>query len=332
MKIFLDSKTILITGGTGSFGNAFVTKILTDYPKIKKIIIYSRDEYKQFMMQQEPLIMANKDKIRFFIGDIRDAERMNMACKGVDIVVHAAAMKQIVAAEYNPFECIKTNVLGAQNIVMAAIQNKVQKVVALSTDKACAPVNLYGATKLCSDRLFLAGSAYVGTGKTTFSVVRYGNVAASRGSVIPFFANLIKNGAKTIPITHPDMTRFWLTLQDSVEMVLDCIEQSIGGELFIKKIPSIKITKLAKLMAPNLEQQIVGIRPGEKIHETLMTFEESRNAIENDKYYIVLPNILDNATYVEHYGNKQAKLFEYNSGDNEIIDDKIISDFILNNI
>ncbi len=323
---FVDNKVILITGGTGSFGNAFINKILTEYPKVKKLIIYSRDEYKQFIMQQDPIIIANKDKIRFFIGDIRDVERMKMACKGVDIIVHAAAMKQIVAAEYNPFECIKTNVLGAQNIVLAAIANNVRKVVALSTDKACAPVNLYGATKLCSDRLFLSGSAYVGDGQTTFSVVRYGNVAASRGSVIPFFDKLIKSGAKKIPITHEDMTRFWLTLADSVDMVLDCIEQSIGGELFIKKIPSIKITQLAKIMAPELEQEIVGIRPGEKIHETLMTTEESRNAIENDKYYIVLPNVA--TINSEHYGNKKAKVFEYSSGENEMLDDMVVLDFL----
>lgn len=324
-------KTILITGGTGSFGNAFVEKILTSHKGVKKIIIYSRDEYKQFQMAQKEIIKNNISKIRFFIGDVRDEERLQMAFHNVDIVIHAAALKQIVAAEYNPFEFIKTNVLGAQNIISAALKNKVKTIVALSTDKACSPINLYGATKLCSDKLFIAANSYVSDLKTTFSVVRYGNVSASRGSVIPFFKDLIDSNVKEIPITHSDMTRFWLTLDQSVEMVIDCVEKSLGGELFVKKIPSLKITELAKIMAPHLPQKIVGIRPGEKIYESMINKEDSLNVIENDKYYIILPvlDFISRSEYLRYHNATENKIpFEYNSENNVMINNQEVIDFL----
>ena len=266
----LNNKTILITGGTGSFGKKFTKTVLEKYPEIKKIIIYSRDEYKQFLMQNMPEFKPHLQKLRFFIGDVRDKERMMRAFDGVDIVIHAAALKQVPACEYNPFEAIKTNIYGAQNVIDCSIDKGVEKVVALSTDKACAPINLYGATKLCSDKLFIAGNSYSGTKKTRFSVVRYGNVAGSRGSVIPFFQKLVQEGAKELPVTDMKMTRFWLKLEQAVEMVLEAVENMRGGELYVKKIPSMKMPDLAKAIAPELAIKEIGIRPGEKIHEQMI--------------------------------------------------------------
>ena len=259
-----NGKTILITGGTGSFGKKFIEAVLSLYTP-SRLIVYSRDELKQFEMQQR----FNHPCMRYFIGDVRDAERLNMAMHGVDFVVHAAALKQVPAAEYNPMECIKTNVGGAENVIKAALNNGVEKVIALSTDKAANPVNLYGATKLCSDKLFVAANNMAGKHPTIFSVVRYGNVVGSRGSVVPFFDRLIKEGASRLPITHGEMTRFWLTLQQGVEFVLTNFARMKGGEVFVPKIPSVRITDLASAMAPELPQEIIGIRPGEKLHEVM---------------------------------------------------------------
>lgn len=314
----LNGKTVLITGGTGSFGKKFAKTILEKYPDIKKIIIFSRDEYKQFVMQNMPEFSKFANKMRYFIGDVRDKERLFRAFEGVDIVVHAAALKQVPACEYNPFEAIKTNVLGAQNIIDVAIDREVKKVVALSTDKACAPINLYGATKLCSDKLFIAGNAYCGAKQTRFSVVRYGNVAGSRGSVIPFFKELVEKGAGELPITDMRMTRFWLKLEQAVEMVLEAIETMQGGELYVKKIPSMRMPELAKAIAPDLKVKEVGIRPGEKIHEQMITTADAPNTIEFKDFYIILPQI--NFENIEHRypdAKKVAPDFEYHSGNND---------------
>lgn len=314
----LNDKTILITGGTGSFGKMFAKTLLKNYPEVKKIIIYSRDEYKQFVMQNMSDFKPYEEKLRFFIGDVRDKERLLRAFEGVDYVVHAAALKQVPACEYNPFEAVKTNVMGAQNVIDAALDRGVKRVVALSTDKACAPINLYGATKLCSDKLFIAGNAYAGPKDTRFAVVRYGNVAGSRGSVIPFFKKLIDDGAKELPITEMTMTRFWLKLESAVEMVVDALENMQGGELYVKKIPSMLMPDLAKAMAPNLKIKEVGIRPGEKIHEQMITREDARNTLEFDEYYIILPEIdLDNITHLYPEGKPVASDFEYHSGNND---------------
>lgn len=314
----LNNKTVLITGGTGSFGKTFVKIVLEKYPDIKKIIIYSRDEYKQFLMANMPEIKQSINKLRFFIGDVRDKERMLRAFDGVDVVIHAAALKQVPTCEYNPFETVKTNVLGAQNIIDCAIDKKVKKVVALSTDKACAPINLYGATKLCSDKLFIAGNAYCGSQETRFSVVRYGNVAGSRGSVIPFFKKLVAEGATELPITDMRMTRFWLKLDQAVEMVLEAIEHMQGGELYVKKIPSMKMPDLAKAIAPNLKLKEIGIRPGEKIHEQMITKDDAQNTIEFKDYYIILPQ-MNFSDIVYNYPNAKpvAPDFEYHSGNND---------------
>ena len=314
----LNNKTVLITGGTGSFGKAFVKIVLEKYPDIKKIIIYSRDEYKQFLMANMPEIKQSINKLRFFIGDVRDKERMLRAFDGVDVVIHAAALKQVPTCEYNPFETVKTNVLGAQNIIDCAIDKKVKKVVALSTDKACAPINLYGATKLCSDKLFIAGNAYCGSQETRFSVVRYGNVAGSRGSVIPFFKKLVAEGATELPITDMRMTRFWLKLDQAVEMVLEAIEHMQGGELYVKKIPSMKMPDLAKAIAPNMKLKEIGIRPGEKIHEQMITKDDAQNTIEFKDYYIILPQ-MNFSDIVYNYPNAKpvAPDFEYHSGNND---------------
>ena len=247
----LNNKSILVTGGTGSFGKKFIKTILENYSEVERIVIFSRDEYKQFVMQNMPEFKPYHDKLRFFIGDVRDKGRLLRAFDGVDVVVHAAALKQVPACEYNPFEAVKTNVIGAQNVIDAAIDKGVKRVVALSTDKACAPINLYGATKLCSDKLFIAGNAYCGYKDTRFSVVRYGNVAGSRGSVIPYFKKLIEEGAHELPITDMTMTRFWLKLEQAVEMVIEAIDNMQGGELYVKKIPSIRMPDLAKAIAPN---------------------------------------------------------------------------------
>jgi UDP-N-acetylglucosamine 4,6-dehydratase (inverting) len=312
----LNGKSILITGGTGSFGKKFTETILKNYPEIERIVIFSRDEYKQFVMSNMPEFKAYAEKLRFFIGDVRDKDRLLRAFDGIDIVIHAAALKQVPACEYNPFEAVKTNVIGAQNIIDAAIDKNVKRVVALSTDKACSPINLYGATKLCSDKLFIAGNVYVGSKDTRFSVVRYGNVAGSRGSVIPFFKNLIENGATELPITDMRMTRFWLKLEQAVEMVIAGLETMEGGELYVKKIPSMKMTELAKAMAPNLPLKEVGIRPGEKIHEMMISSEDARNTIEFDKYYIILPDLDGIDSSENHKGKKVPDGFEYHSGNN----------------
>lgn len=281
----LNGKTILITGGTGSFGKKCTETILSRY-KPRKLIIFSRDELKQFEMAQK--FPDTKDSpIRYFLGDVRDAERLQRAFHQVDYVIHAAALKQVPAAEYNPFEAVKTNIIGAQNIINAAIDQKVSKVIALSTDKAANPINLYGATKLCSDKLFIAGNVYVGEEHATFSVVRYGNVVGSRGSVIPFFRKEKEKGV--LPITDTRMTRFWITLDQSVEFVLSCLENMVGGELFIPKLPSMNIMDLAKAIAPECKTKIVGIRPGEKLHEVMIPAEDSRKTLEFEKHYLLMP-------------------------------------------
>lgn len=277
----LKNKTVLVTGGTGSFGKKFIHKALT--LGVKKIIVFSRDELKQYEMKQE----FHDERIRFFIGDVRDKDRLYRAFNGVDIVIHAAAMKHVDACEYNPFEAVKTNIHGAQNIIEAAIDCGVEKVIALSTDKACSPVNLYGATKLASDKLFVAANAYVGDKKTSFAVVRYGNVAGSRGSVVPFFKKIKKTG--TLPVTDERMTRFWITLDQGVQFVLDNLERMHGGEIFVPKIPSMRVIDLAKAIAPECKIEIVGIRPGEKLHEAMIMEDDARHTVEFDTYYVIQP-------------------------------------------
>ncbi len=311
----LNGKSILITGGTGSFGKKFAETILNQYPEIERIVIFSRDEFKQFEMSNLPKFKGN-DKLRFFLGDVRDKERLLRAFDGIDIVIHAAALKQVPACEYNPFEAVKTNVMGAQNVIDAAIDKNVKKVIALSTDKACSPINLYGATKLCSDKLFIAGNVYAGSKDTKLAVVRYGNVAGSRGSVIPFFKKLIEEGAIELPITDIRMTRFWLKLDQAVEMVITALETMHGGELYVKKIPSMKMPDLAKAIAPDLKLTEVGIRPGEKIHEMMISSEDARNTIEFDKYYIILPDLDGIDSSENHKSKRVPDGFEYHSGNN----------------
>lgn len=314
----LDGKSILVTGGTGSFGKKFIKTVLNKHPEIKRIVVYSRDEFKQFMMQNMPEFKEHTDKLRFFIGDVRDKERLYRALEGIDMVVHAAALKQVPACEYNPFEAVKTNVLGAQNIIDACIDKGVKKVVALSTDKACAPVNLYGATKLCSDKLFIQGNAYSGPNGTKFSVVRYGNVAGSRGSVIPFFQKLVADGATELPITDMKMTRFWLKLEQAVEMVLKALEDMHGGELYVKKIPSMRMPDLAKAIAPKLKLIEVGIRPGEKIHEQMIVSADAHKTIDLGEYYVILPEIPRKDISSFYKDAKRVPIdFEYNSGNND---------------
>ena len=280
----INNKTVLITGGTGSFGQKFVEIALRDYNP-KKIIVFSRDELKQFEMQQK---FPGAPNLRYFLGDVRDKDRLYRAFREVDIVIHAAALKQIPAAEYNPFEAIQTNVIGAQNIIEAAIDCGVKKVIALSTDKAANPINLYGATKLCSDKLFVAGNSYTGDQDTSFSVVRYGNVVGSRGSVIPFFIEQRCNGK--LPITDPRMTRFWITLEQGVNFVLQSLSNMTRGEIFVPKLPSTKVTDLAAVIAPECELEIVGIRPGEKLHEVMISEEDARRSLEFENYYVITPN------------------------------------------
>jgi UDP-N-acetylglucosamine 4,6-dehydratase len=280
-----NNKNILITGGTGSFGKKYTEMILSKY-KPNKIIIFSRDELKQYEMGQT----YNDPCMRYFIGDVRDAKRLEEAMQDVDFVIHAAALKHVPVAEYNPMECIKTNIDGAQNVIEAAIKNNVEKVIALSTDKASGPINLYGATKLASDKLFVAANNIVGKRKTRFAVVRYGNVVGSRGSVVPFFQKLIQNGATELPITDAAMTRFLITLEDGVKFVLNNFERMHGGEIFIPKIPSMKMTELANAIAPNLPHKIIGIRPGEKMHEVMITAND--NVIEYDDHYVITPTIM----------------------------------------
>ncbi|MFJ7669481.1 UDP-N-acetylglucosamine 4,6-dehydratase (inverting) [Lysinibacillus sp. NPDC097195] len=279
--ISLENKTVLVTGGTGSFGKKFIRKALT--LGVKKVIVFSRDELKQYEMKKE----FQDDRIRFFIGDVRDKDRLYRAFDGVDIVIHAAAMKHVDACEYNPFEAVKTNIHGAQNIIEAAIDRGVEKVIALSTDKACSPVNLYGATKLASDKLFVAANAYVGEKKTRFAVVRYGNVVGSRGSVVPFFKKIKDTGR--LPITDERMTRFWITLDQGVQFVLDNLERMYGGEIFVPKIPSMKVTDLAKAIGPECEIEVIGIRPGEKLHEAMIMEDDARHTLEFDTYYVIQP-------------------------------------------
>lgn len=312
--MILDGKTILITGGTGSFGKCFTKYVLEHYDP-KKIIVYSRDEFKQWMMQDE--FRQYADKLRFFIGDVRDLERLRRAFVGVDYVVHAAALKQVPACEYNPHEAIKTNIHGAMNVIEAALDSSVKKVVALSTDKAVNPVNLYGGTKLVSDKLFIAANAYVGNKDVNFSIVRYGNVAGSRGSIIPIFRNIIENGGTKLPITDVRMTRFWISLEQGVQLVIKALEEAKGGETFISKIPSFKITDLAEAMLPGCEIEEIGIRPGEKLHEIMVTPEDSGTTFEYDRHFIVYPQLTwNNKQQPDLSGRRVAEGFSYSSGNN----------------
>ncbi|WP_019894302.1 UDP-N-acetylglucosamine 4,6-dehydratase (inverting) [Hydrogenovibrio halophilus] len=313
-----DDQSIMITGGTGSFGKEYTRTLLAQY-RPKKIVIFSRDELKQYEMQQE----FDHKCMRYFIGDVRDGERLKMAMNGIDYVIHAAALKHVPVAEYNPMECIKTNINGAENVIQAALENNVRKVMALSTDKAANPVNLYGATKLASDKLFVAANNVAGNKPTRFSVVRYGNVIGSRGSVVPFFKRLIEKGADHLPITHPDMTRFMITLPQGVAFVLKNFERMQGGEIFVPKIPSMKITELASAMAPGVPQNVVGIRPGEKMHEIMCPADDSHLTLEFNDHYVITPTIqFSNKTEfgvnaLGEIGKPVTTGFEYNSGTNE---------------
>lgn len=283
-------RAVLVTGGTGSFGKAFVTALLK-HGRPRRLVVYSRDELKQVEMSQALAALDHDGALRFFIGDVRDARRLTMALRGIDIVIHAAALKHVPVAEYNPFECIHTNVLGAENVVQASIDTGVKHVIALSTDKAANPINLYGASKLASDKIFIAANHLSGEGGTRFAVVRYGNVLGSRGSVIPLFQHLMAEGAKEIPLTDPRMTRFWITLNQGVAFVASCLEMTQGGEIFVPKIPSMKMTELAKAVAPNLKHKIVGIRPGEKLHEIMITTDDARTTRDLGDRYVIEPSI-----------------------------------------
>jgi UDP-N-acetylglucosamine 4,6-dehydratase len=312
-----NEKTILITGGTGSFGKEAIRTILSRF-KPRRLIVFSRDEFKQFEMQQT----FNNRAMRYFIGDVRDQERLKRAMDGVDFVIHAAALKQVPAAEYNPMECVKTNIHGAESVINAAIDCNVEKVIALSTDKAANPINLYGATKLVSDKLFVAGNSLVGHRKTRFSVVRYGNVVGSRGSVIPFFKKMIAEGAKELPITDPQMTRFWITLPQGVEFVINSFLRMHGGEIFVPKIPSMRVTDLAEALHPGIPHKMVGIRPGEKLHEVMCPADDSHLTLEFDDHFVIQPTIsfVENKTYTENRLGQTGKPvppgFEYNSANN----------------
>ena len=307
----LNNKTILITGGTGSFGKKATEMILKKY-KPEKIIIFSRDELKQFEMAQQ---FKESEGIRYFIGDVRDKERLHRAFHRVDFVLHAAALKQVPAAEYNPFEAVKTNIIGAENVINVAIDQGVKKVIALSTDKAANPINLYGSTKLCSDKLFIAGNSYVGRDHSIFGVVRYGNVVGSRGSVIPFFLKQKEKGV--LPITDLRMTRLWITVEQGVDFVLNCLEQMVGGELFVPKIPSMNIMDLAKAIAPECKTEIVGIRPGEKLHEVMVTRDDARKTLEYKDRYVEQPDFQFWGSRFQSNGGKPLpEDFEYNSGTN----------------
>ena len=329
----LNNKSILITGGTGSLGKALTSHILKAYPQVKRLVIFSRDEQKQFQMAQD--YPADKyPQIRFFIGDVRDKERLVRAFKGVDYVIHAAAMKHVPIAEYNPDECVKTNIHGAQNVIDACLNTDVERVVALSTDKACAPINLYGATKLASDKLFVAANNISGNSPIRFSVVRYGNVMGSNGSVIPFFINKKKEGV--LPITDVNMTRFNISLQGGVDMVMHALIHAWGGEIFIPKIPSYKITDVAQAIGPECEHRVVGIRPGEKVHEEMITPSDSFYTYDLGKYYTILPSVTKwnlDSFLKEFNGKKVTPGFAYNSGDNTEWDDvetlrKLIKDHV----
>jgi len=312
----LNNKSVLITGGTGSFGKSFVKIILQKYPAIKRLVIFSRDEQKQFQMEME-YPHTKFPQVRFFIGDIREEDRIKIALKGINTVVHAAAMKHVHIAEYNPIECIKTNIIGAENLIMACLDSDVENVVALSTDKAAAPINLYGASKLASDKLFIAANNIRGKKKIKFSVVRYGNVMGSNGSVIPFF--LKKRKEKILPITDPGMTRFNILLPEAVDMVIHALENSWGGELYVPKIPSFKITDLAKAIGPDCKHPVVGIRPGEKVHEEMITSSDSFTTYDMGKYYVILPQHTSwkLKDYLKHFKSKLVKQgFSYSSGTN----------------
>jgi len=309
----LNDKNVLITGGTGSFGKKCTEIILKQY-KPNRLIIFSRDELKQFEMEQ---VFSDREYpcMRYFIGDVRDKERLHRAFQGVDYIIHAAALKQVPAAEYNPFEAVKTNILGAQNVINVAIDQKVKKIIALSTDKAANPINLYGATKLCSDKLFIAGNTYAGRDETSFGVVRYGNVFGSRGSVIPFFLKQKETGV--LPITDARMTRFWITLEQGVDFVLQCLENMVGGELFVPKIPSMSIMDLAKAVCPECKTKIVGIRPGEKLHEVMVPMDEAAHTVESEDHYVIKPRF---RYFDRRFSGDDCKPvaedFEYNSGTN----------------
>jgi len=314
----LNDKSILITGGTGSFGQCCVRTLLERF-RPRRVVVYSRDELKQFEMQQE----FRAREMRWFIGDVRDLSRLRQAMRGIDYVIHAAALKQVPAAEYNPMECIKTNVHGAENVIIAAMENEVDRVIALSTDKAANPINLYGATKLASDKLFVAANNMTGGLRTTFSAVRYGNVVGSRGSVVPYFRKLIAEGAKALPITDERMTRFWITLQQGVEFVLECFARMHGGEIFVPKIPSIRIVDLARALAPKLATQVIGIRPGEKLHEIMCPADDSHLTLEFDEHYVLRPTIVFHKPEIDFTTNRLGAKgrpvgqgFEYNSGTN----------------
>ena len=312
----LNNKSILITGGTGTFGKAFTKTIIERFPEVQRLVVFSRDELKQYEMGLQ-FPESKYSAIRYFIGDVRDADRLRRAMEGIDIVIHAAALKQVPAAEYNPFECIKTNVLGAQNVIEACLETGVKRVVALSTDKAAAPINLYGATKLCSDKLFTAANNIKGQRDLRFSVVRYGNVMGSRGSVIPFFLERRKSGV--LPITDPAMTRFNISLQDGVDMVLWALENAQGGEIFVPKIPSYRITDVARAIGPSCEHPIIGIRPGEKIHEEMITSSDSFNTADLGKYFAILPSVGQHSveSYCEaHGGQPVTPGYAYDSGSN----------------
>jgi UDP-N-acetylglucosamine 4,6-dehydratase (inverting) len=313
----LPYKSILVTGGTGSFGKKFVERILTQHPEVERVVVFSRDELKQFEMAQQFSDVRYKG-LRYFIGDVRDQERLYRAFEGVDAVVHAAALKQVPAAEYNPMECIKTNVLGAENVINAAMQMGVKRVVALSTDKAAAPINLYGASKLCSDKLFVAANNFRGARDLNFSVVRYGNVIGSRGSVMPFF--LSKRHEGVLPITHEEMTRFNISLDEGVDLVLYALRHAWGGEIFVPKIPSYRIVDVAEAIAPQAKREIIGIRPGEKLHEEMITETDSLNSLELEHYYVIGPSIplWNPDDYIRHFRGKRVQAgFKYNSGTNE---------------
>ena len=312
-----DGKSVLVTGGTGSFGKKFIRTLFQRHQP-RRVVVFSRDELKQFEMQQD----FTSPAMRFFIGDVRDRERLVQAMRGIDFVVHAAALKQVPAAEYNPTECIKTNISGAENVIHAALENGVQKVIALSTDKAANPINLYGATKLVSDKLFVAANNIAGGHVTRFAVVRYGNVVGSRGSVVPFFRKLIAEGAAELPITDPRMTRFWITLQEGVDFVIDNFRRTQGGEIFVPKIPSAKVTDLAAAMAPHLPARVIGIRPGEKLHEIMCPKDDSHLTLEFDDHYVIRPSIPFTAktdftgNALGEQGRPVTDGFEYNSGNN----------------
>ncbi len=312
----LNGKRILVTGGTGSFGKKFVETVLEKYPGVKRLVIFSRDELKQYEMSQ--IFPPQKNEaLRYFIGDVRDRDRLRRACENIDIIIHAAALKHVPIAEYNPFECIQTNIMGAENVISAALDCGVKKVVALSTDKAAAPINLYGATKLCSDKLFIAANNIKGSRDLSFSVVRYGNVLGSRGSVVPFFLNERKTGI--LPITHPGMTRFNISLEEGVNMVLHAIENAWGGELFVPKIPSYKILDVAEAVGPNCQQKVFGIRPGEKLHEEMITETDSLNTYDCGKYYVIVPMIPNWKLMdweAKFFAKKVDEGFKYSSGSN----------------